>query len=97
MDCTPIFQNVLKASRTLNLLDVDTINQVGNDVADAAVANSEIILRENEKDLANGRKKDLSAAMLDRLALTDNVIESMITGLQAVVCKMQPDEKVCQL
>ena len=36
---------------------------------------------ENAKDLAAGREKGLSGAMLDRLALTDARIEGMAVGL----------------
>jgi len=39
---------------------------------------------ENEKDLAAGREKGLSAAMLNRLALTDKVVETMAEGLEVV-------------
>mgnify|MGYP001002803801 CR=1 FL=1 len=45
-------QNSLNASRTLNLVTDDTINQVLLDLADAAVANTGRILTENVKDLA---------------------------------------------
>ena len=40
MDCTPIFKQVLKASRSLNLIAVETIDQVLNAVADAAIENT---------------------------------------------------------
>ena len=50
----------------------------------------EYIQSENEKDLAAGREKGLSAAMLDRLALSDQVIESMIIGLQEVAALPDP-------
>ena len=43
-----------------------------------------VIQAENKKDLEAGRMKGLSAAMLDRLELSDKVVDSMITGLQEV-------------
>lgn len=52
MDCTPIFKKVIKASRTLNVPDTNTINKVLLMVADTAVANAEYIVTENKKDLA---------------------------------------------
>ncbi|HNZ72657.1 MAG TPA: gamma-glutamyl-phosphate reductase, partial [Prolixibacteraceae bacterium] len=67
MDCTPIFKKVLKASRSLNLVSVETINSVLNHVADAAIANSDAILVENAKDLA---RMDKSDPKYDRLKLT---------------------------
>lgn len=45
---------------------------------------------ENAKDLAAGREKDLSEAMLDRLELTDARIESMAAGLDAVAVLPDP-------
>lgn len=40
--------------------------------------------RENTRDLAAGRRKGLSKAMLDRLTLSDKVLHSMETGLREV-------------
>lgn len=48
------------------------------------------IQRENARDIDNGRRNALSAAMLDRLALTDEVIGSMIGGLRQVVALNDP-------
>lgn len=45
---------------------------------------------ENEKDLQAGREQGLSAAMLNRLALTNGVIDSMIRGLEEVVALPDP-------
>lgn len=44
----------------------------------------------NEKDLAAGRMAGLSSAMLDRLQLTDNRIETMAAGLEAVAALPDP-------
>ncbi|MGM0443531.1 MAG: glutamate-5-semialdehyde dehydrogenase [Fibrobacterota bacterium] len=42
------------------------------------------IQKENKKDLEKGEKKGLSPAMLDRLTLSDTVIDSMIGGVRTV-------------
>lgn len=48
-------------------------------------------LREaNEKDLATGRSKGLSSAMLDRLALTGKRIDAMAEGLEQVAALPDP-------
>lgn len=52
--------------------------------------NRETIKQENQKDLGAGRQKGLSPAMLDRLKLTDTVIDSMISGLQEVCSLSDP-------
>lgn len=46
--------------------------------------------KENEVDLESGRKHGLSPAMLDRLALSDKTIRSMIEGLREVAALPDP-------
>ena len=53
------FAAVQAASRELALLSDDTINQILNAVADAAIAETPFILSENEKDLARMDKGNL--------------------------------------
>lgn len=91
MDCTPIFEQVLKASRTLNLLDVETINIVLNDVADAAEENTEMILSENAKDLARMDKTD---PKYDRLQLTAERIKGIANDIRNVATLPSPVGKV---
>lgn len=79
-----------KAARTLAFESTTKKNNVLLRMADALRNQQEFIQAENEKDLIAGREKGLSAAMLDRLALTDNVIDSMIVGLQEVVALPDP-------
>jgi len=79
-----------KAARTLAFESTTQKNNVLLRMADALRNQKEFIQAENEKDLIAGREKDLSAAMLDRLALTDNVIDSIIVGLQEVVALPDP-------
>lgn len=43
-----------------------------------------------QKDLIAGEEKGLSAAMLDRLALTDGVIDSMVQGINEVIQLTDP-------
>ena len=82
MDCIPIFKKVVKASRTLSVLDTETINKVLLMVADAAVANAKFIISENKKDLALMDKSD---SRYDRLLLTEERIESIASDIRSVV------------
>ena len=59
-------------------------------MATALMDQKEFIRAENEKDLVNGREKGLSAAMLDRLELSDKVMRSMVDGLQEVAALPDP-------
>jgi glutamate-5-semialdehyde dehydrogenase len=79
-----------KAARDVASLSTTSKNNVLLRMAEALQEQKEYIQAENEKDLAKGREKGLSGAMLDRLALSDKVIESMIVGLQEVVALPDP-------
>ncbi len=48
------------------------------------------LIRENDKDLQGARKAGLSTAMIDRLTLSDAVIDAMIQGLEEVVGQPDP-------
>jgi glutamate-5-semialdehyde dehydrogenase len=91
MDCTPIFKEVVKASRTLNVLDSDTINKVLINVSEAAVANVKYIIDENAKDLA---LMDLSDPRYDRLLLTPGRIEGIASDIRNVVELASPVGKI---
>jgi glutamate-5-semialdehyde dehydrogenase len=79
-----------KAARDVASLSTTSKNNVLLRMGEALQNQKEFIQAENEKDLAAGRGKGLSAAMLDRLALSDDVIESMIIGLQEVMALPDP-------
>ena len=81
MDCTPVFKNVLNASRTLTLLEPDAINKILIMLADAAIDNTELILAENKKDLA---LINVSDPNYDRLLLTASRINTIASDLRNV-------------
>jgi glutamate-5-semialdehyde dehydrogenase len=87
MDCTPIFINVVKASRTLNLPDADTINRILLMVADAAAGNAEFIIAGNKKDLA---VMDEADPRYDRLLLTSARIERIASDMRNVAALPSP-------
>ncbi len=79
-----------RASRRLAALPTAVKNRVLLQTAAALLEQRDFIVAENEKDLAAGRAKGLSAAMLDRLALSDAVIRSMVQGLREVAALPDP-------
>ncbi|MGH1425700.1 MAG: glutamate-5-semialdehyde dehydrogenase [Pseudooceanicola sp.] len=58
--------------------------------ADAVWKRRAEILEANAKDMAFGREKGLSAAMLDRLLLSEDRIADIVTGLRAVAEQRDP-------
>jgi glutamate-5-semialdehyde dehydrogenase len=61
-----------------------------NSAADALWAKRAEILQANAKDMAYGRDKGLSDALLDRLMLDQNRIQAMAEGLRAVGAQKDP-------
>ncbi len=59
-------------------------------LADALEAESEYILAENAKDLANGEANGMSKSLLDRLALNDSRIKGMADGARQVAALRDP-------
>lgn len=86
-----------KAARGLMNLSTNVKNGVLTGMADALMEKKEFIQAENEKDLAAGREKGLSTALLDRLHLSDKVINSMVTGLHEVAALPDPVGEVTEM
>lgn len=59
-------------------------------IADALVANEGFILEANKKDLEEGKKRGISAALMDRLLLNSKRINEMSEGLRDVVGLRDP-------
>ncbi len=74
-------QLAIAASRSLNLVTDETINNVLLALADEAIAQTEVILAENAKDLA---AMDKSNPMYDRLLLSKERVE----GIAADICNV---------
>jgi glutamate-5-semialdehyde dehydrogenase len=63
-------------------------------IAQKLVDEASTIKQENEKDLKDAREQGLSEAMIDRLTVSDAVIESMAHGLRDVVKLPDPVGRV---
>lgn len=79
-----------KAAAGLATLSAARKNQALVRVAELLDERRVQIQEENRKDLEAGRAKGLSPAMLDRLELSDKVIDSMIGGLHEVCALPDP-------
>jgi glutamate-5-semialdehyde dehydrogenase len=80
-------QAALAASRSLNLVSDETINQALLALADEAVAQTEAILSENAKDLA---AMDKTNPMYDRLLLSKERIEDIAADIRNVATLPSP-------
>ncbi len=87
---TDMARRAKKAARSLVVLSTQDKNSVLLHMAAALDEKREFIQTENGKDLTAGRDKGLSAAMLDRLELSDAVINSMMKGLHEVAALPDP-------
>ncbi|MBI9020796.1 MAG: glutamate-5-semialdehyde dehydrogenase [Verrucomicrobia bacterium] len=82
--------NAVAASRELAKLSTKKKNSILEAMADELIAQKEAIQEANAKDLAAGEEEGLSAAMLDRLKLTDARIDGMVKGLLDVAVLEDP-------
>ncbi len=86
-----------EASRKVAILSTDLKNKVLLSTAQRLLDSKNSLQEENKKDLENGRKKGLSDAFLDRLELSDKVIESMAQGLKEVASFPDPVGEVTRM
>ncbi|MCP4342424.1 MAG: glutamate-5-semialdehyde dehydrogenase [Desulfobulbaceae bacterium] len=82
------------ASATLMALSTEKKNQVLSTMADLLTLKKQHLQAENDKDLEAGHNKGLSAAMLDRLRLSDAVVDSMVSGLRELCVLPDPVGKI---
>ena len=84
-------QATQQASHSLHLVNDKTINQILIALADEAIAQSDVILAENKKDLT---LMDRSNPMYDRLLLTKERITGIASDIQNVATLPSPVGKI---
>jgi glutamate-5-semialdehyde dehydrogenase len=85
-----IGQKAKAAARELAFASAERKHAALIAAADAIWARRAEIIEANEKDMAFGREKGLSDAMLDRLLLTEDRIRGIMDGLRAVAEQEDP-------
>ena len=73
-----------EAEPVIRVLSTEEKNRVLHKAADNLRKYSEKILSANALDMENGRAKGMSEGLLDRLYLTQDRVESMAQGLEAL-------------
>jgi glutamate-5-semialdehyde dehydrogenase len=91
MDCVPVFKKVLAASRTLNILNKDAVNNVLLILADEVIKKSSIIIDENKKDLSLMPQTD---PRYDRLMLTADRIKGIADDIRNVATLPNPQGRI---
>ncbi len=79
-----------RASREVACLSTSVKNDLLLKTADLIVERKASLQQQNAKDLEAAREKGLSDAFIDRLALSDKVINSMAEGLREVAALPDP-------
>ncbi len=83
-------QDARAASRIIAKSSSSKKNKILRDLADSIEKNNAYLKEENQKDLKAAADKDLSAAMIDRLIISDATIQSMASGLREIAALEDP-------
>lgn len=97
MELTELCKSAKEVSRQIGNLDTNTKNEVLRAAAEALVAHTDEIIRENEKDLARGRENHMPEGLLDRLMLNPSRMEQMAEGLRQVADLADPIGEVLSM
>lgn len=87
-------KNLKKATKTIALLSPSKKIDILNQMAIALNANSNKIIHENQKDMLDGKKNNLSLALLDRLLLNKERIENMSKAINDIAALKEPVGKI---
>lgn len=87
---TSLGREARKASRVMAAADTQTKNNALIAIADALQEQRAALKDANALDMQRGRANGLEPALLDRLELSDKVINSMIEGLRQVAALPDP-------
>ncbi|RMG68528.1 MAG: glutamate-5-semialdehyde dehydrogenase [Nitrospirae bacterium] len=86
-----------EGARALLRASTEQKNRVLLKMADAIEQEAEELKRENQKDIEYARQKGLSAALIDRLTLTEKRIKEMATGLREIAALPDPVGEVTRM
>ncbi|MEE9143292.1 MAG: glutamate-5-semialdehyde dehydrogenase [Candidatus Binatia bacterium] len=93
-DATQLGKKAKEAANRLAENSTEEKNRALLLMAERLGEQEEYLLRENKKDLEFARKKGLSKALLDRIALNPNRIEAMANGLREVARLPDPVREI---
>ncbi len=85
-----------KSSRIAATLESKLKKTLLNEMADALSEKKDLIKKANRIDLKNGEENNLSKALMDRLLLNDERIESMAKSLKEIAALKEPVGRVLE-
>ncbi|MCF6252552.1 MAG: glutamate-5-semialdehyde dehydrogenase [Methylococcaceae bacterium] len=94
---TKLGQQAKKAGREMSRAESGKKNLALLKIADAIANSKDALAIENQKDLEAGKANGLDSALLDRLELTPDRIDSMIEGLKQVAALADPVGEIMDL
>ncbi len=83
-----------ESGRICATLDPKLKRELLNEMAEALLENKETIIKENQKDLEEGEKNNLSSALMDRLLLDEKRIKAMAKSLKEIAALKEPVGRV---
>jgi len=86
-----------QASRAMARADSATRNRALTLIADAIERDADLLRAANKQDMDAAAANGLAPAMLDRLALSDKAIETMVEGLRQIVALPDPIGEITNL
>jgi glutamate-5-semialdehyde dehydrogenase len=92
-----IARNAKKASSVLARISSDRKDRALHLMAEALIGQASCLIAENAKDLEHAREVGLSAAMIDRLTLTEKTIQGIARGLDEVAALSDPVGKISSM
>ena len=92
-----IARNAKKASSVLARISSDRKDRALHLMAEALIGQASCLIAENAKDLEHAREAGLSAAMIDRLTLTEKTIQGIARGLDEVAALSDPVGKITSM
>ena len=92
-----IKKSIKDASRALSITTAMDKNDALKKVAPELNVMRDYILEQNEVDIENAKKSGMKESLIDRLTLTDDRINEMISGIETVIAMTDPVGKSNQL
>ena len=92
-----VARSAKKASYKIAILSTEKKNKALKKIAEKLDEKRGYIKEKNRIDLENAKKNNLSSAMIDRLTLSDKVIDSMIDGVKDIISLPDPVGEVVKM